>query len=1055
MKRIVRSLMYLLLVCIPILEAYPGNSPLSVETIKSINASIYKHADSICQNAAQQLLNAKHDSSRIKAYYALGACAYQKHLMDSSESCFTKGLELAITLPDSTFIAYLNYKLGAIYSYRGQPIKAKKFFSEAYETAVLSRNNFNKAYVLNGLALTATEMGDFESSERFFRDGIVLAQLIEDKKLEWILSYGLTESLCFQHKYAAGFEEGIRSLYVARELNDSSLVAKSNMSIGILHTQNKDFQKAIGFFNEAKRCFTANGDQYWSGVVFNNLSKAFLANAQTDSAIYYANKAKVLFEQINIPRQIISVYCSLSSIYLEEGKLDSALHFAQKVLTDFSSDDAPPIDLSRAYHNIGNCFLLQKRYNRAIKYAEKGLDLLQNNEDLTTRLDFYHLLTTCYKKTGNSTKAFYYSELKYETSEKFRDVNEAKKIATLDANHRHEKEKLLLIASQSQLDMQKKEAILQEHNKSELIIPIMIAAFIITLVLLKMYCAKRSAIKEMAQNNEAILCESERLKEVNNLKSVFFTKISHEFRTPLTLISGPAHLLRNQLKGENAKQMDSIINNTKRLLQLVNQILELAELQNNKQPLQLSKTLVQPFIQQVASNFEPLAESRGIQFKCSISTESDCFINAVKPLAFLDHENIEKILTNLLSNAFKFSPDKSTIELNALYTNSKLKLTIKDTGIGMTPAEQEHIFDMFYYTKSEHSASSGIGLSMVNTLVKNNGGKIEVISEKGKGSTFKVTIPTDLKQLDSRKIPYEIINEEIADFKTREVLEKPEESKIEEIGETETIESDAPQPDTIMVVDDNEEIRHFIADLLGTKFSIITAADGKEGVDKAREFIPDLILSDVMMPNKDGFELVKELKQDEKTSHIPIILLTAKGDQQSKIEGLSLKADDYLTKPFDQHELMIRIDNLVRNRKMMQDKFSQDLIFNHQEISGPSTNQILMERILMAVEERIDDSSLSVDELAKIVGLSRSQLHRKIVAMTGKSTSIFIRNIRLRMAHEMLKNQIGNISEISYKVGFSSPSYFNRCFKEMYGVPPSTILNQHTGKTDNIEINPK
>ena len=599
--------------------------------------------------------------------------------------------------------------------------------------------------------------------------------------------------------------------------------------------------------------------------------------------------------------------------------------------------------------------------------------------------------------------------------------------------------------------------------------------FSFTLYGIRRYEMNRLKLKDKIKLDEAVLKEKE---ETDKMKSSFFANISHEFRTPLTLILGPAEKISSKTSDDVIKDANIIQRNSRRLLQLVNQLLDLSKLEAGKIKLEVSKGNIVSFVKGVALSFESLAESKDISLK--IHSEKE-FIEM-----YFDKEKMMKILTNILSNAFKFTPEEGEITVSVAVQNAEyisasyskleipkqvrddnvVEIKIRDTGIGIAQEEIPKLFDRFYQVDSSHTREyegTGIGLALTKELVELHHGRIIVESEKGipdkvgTGWTeFTLLFPLGREHLSEGLLSEkddEIIEEKI------DVILSPNEvgaKNLELVGNdkktdsSSSVSSRTPQNDVeangdktiILVVEDNYDMRQYIRESLDGNYLIEEAVNGEQGVRKAEKIIPDLIISDMMMPKMDGNELVRILKTDEKTSHIPIILLTAKAGQENKLEGLEIGADDYLTKPFDIKELQIRIKNLINIRRKLQEKFSK--IENDFPVVTGLKLQSLDEKFLIKVneviEKHISEEEFSIEEFGKEVGMSRSQFHRKFIAITGKPASIYLRSVRLSRAKKMIEGKTGNISEIAYSVGFSSLSYFSKCFKEEFGYPPSDLV---------------
>ncbi|MEZ5038721.1 MAG: ATP-binding protein [Saprospiraceae bacterium] len=552
------------------------------------------------------------------------------------------------------------------------------------------------------------------------------------------------------------------------------------------------------------------------------------------------------------------------------------------------------------------------------------------------------------------------------------------------------------------------------------------------------------------QLNERAKSDAQRVLELDAVKSRFFANISHEFRTPLTLILGPLKKAQEQLPASDAEKTwqtseDAEVSfparhivmmrrNAERLRQLIDQLLDLSKLENGSMKLQVAAGDVVSFVRAMVFSFESLAERRQIHFQ----TE---FPPAGK-MGYFDKDKIEKIIANLLSNAFKYTPERGNVSVKTVLENGRLKVSVEDSGPGISKEELDKIFERFYQVEGTEDKGTGIGLSLVKELVELHRGQISVESASGKGTVFKVSLPVAKESFAEG---------EITSSKENELAQTR--SPIYAAVETEQEPSDQfpHQPSThplLLIVEDNPDLRRFIAETMQGEYQIISAENGKEGIEIAIERTPELIVSDVMMPEMDGFELCETLKKDERTSHIPVILLTAKAGQQHKVAGFEMGADAYLTKPFDEQELLVRARNLVEQRRRLQERFSgpSDLAnfkkwtqLKPAEVAITSTDQRFLEKVAAAIEANMDNEFFCVEDLAGTVAFSRSQLHRKLKALTGKSANELIRDFRLTRAKELLEKRAGNVSEIAIQVGYNSLSYFTRSFKNAFGVPPSEV----------------
>jgi signal transduction histidine kinase/ligand-binding sensor domain-containing protein/DNA-binding response OmpR family regulator len=578
------------------------------------------------------------------------------------------------------------------------------------------------------------------------------------------------------------------------------------------------------------------------------------------------------------------------------------------------------------------------------------------------------------------------------------------------------------------------------------------------------YEMNRVNLKNQVKLDEVMLKEKE---ETDKMKSRFFANISHEFRTPLTLILGPAEKITPDLPGDEIQKQTGLIKrNAARLLNLVNQLLDLSKLEAGKLQLQASKGNIVTFVKGLTMSFESLAERKDVKLKV-IAEMNDIEL-------YFDRDKMAKILVNLLSNAFKFTGEGGEILVSVFYAelvsaspvqaeipiptksgrNRSIAITVKDTGIGISEEELPKLFDRFYQVDSsqtrEHEGT-GIGLALTKELVELHQGNIKVNSKVGQGSEFIVEFPVGRDHLRDDEIIDEVETKDTVILSDLPVGESGAKNLIEGVPEiTEYSSSRTPQNDTeeeqektiILVVEDNADVRNYIKDSLDDSYRVLEAVNGEQGVNKACEIIPDLIISDIMMPKMDGNELSRRIKNDERTSHIPVILLTAKSEQESKLEGLETGADDYLTKPFDTKELLIRIRNLINIRRMLQEKFSGGKIISRQvEKKISNLDEKFLTKVLEVAETHLSEEGFSIEEFGNEVGMGRVQLHRKLKALTGKSPSLFLRSVRLAKAKKMIEEKQGNISEIAYSVGFSTPIYFTKCFKEEFGYTPSDFMH--------------
>ena len=530
-------------------------------------------------------------------------------------------------------------------------------------------------------------------------------------------------------------------------------------------------------------------------------------------------------------------------------------------------------------------------------------------------------------------------------------------------------------------------------------------------------------------------------EKLNSKKLQFFTNISHEFRTPLTLIINPlADILKNKnldLPDGVLSKLQTIQKSSDRLSRLINELMDFNQLQFDKMTLQVQQIEVVSFTKEIVSFFEEEASSRGINLR--FETNKEEFKDWLSPKMF------EKIIFNVISNAFKVTPDngKITVKIKVFdeLDNFPLigpdanypffEINIEDTGAGLDKKDIKKIFDRFYQVNNLNKAyygSTGIGLEVVRGFIELHKGKIEVESELGVGTIFKLLFPIGKEFFDEN----DVLQEEFI----REKKENFIPSIKREVKEQTNDEEEQLRAHTILIVEDDVELRNYLRDELKKDYKVLLAENGQIGLEIALQKLPDLILTDVIMPVMNGLDLCKNIKLNLKTSHIPLLMLSAKALVEDKLEGIDSGADLYLSKPFDMDILRSSLAQLITSRQIMFNKFYNGITKNAKAKTTTLDNEFI-QKALNYINENISETELSVEVLASEVFLSRSQLYRKIKTLTGVSVNEFIRNVRLEKAKELIEFGNDNINEISYKVGFSSPSYFTKCFKEKFGYLPT------------------
>lgn len=796
----------------------------------------------------------------------------------------------------------------------------------------------------------------------------------------------------------------LKALKIGEEKGFPIVVAGSSFDIGSLKDVLKDYEGALPYLLRARAILDSLQEEYLLVSILNGLGTNYKHLKEYEKSLETFQDALRLIQKFgNLYGELIIRY-NLGLLHQEFGEPDRAIEELQLSL-QLSKKLNNQYATAQNLYGLGKSFSEAKQFKKAIMHLEEALELSQATS-------FYKIRISCLTQLS---KALYHDNQGKRAYEVYREYvalkdstfNEERSAQVTEMETKYETEK-------KDAEIARQELELEKEARRRLQILIIGGGMLLSVVLMAVILLLRQRARKREADLALQLKESEaaNLRELDHMKSRFFANISHEFRTPLTLILGPLQKLISQTHDGDPGMFYALMHrNASRLLQLINQLMDLSKLESGKLSLTIAQADVMAFIRRLSANFESLAESKNIHFHTHFSPESF-------EMAF-DQDKLEKTINNLLSNAFKFTEEEGDIWLRVWVEEKNLRIEIQDNGIGMNQGDLEHIFDRFYQVEGQEYQGTGIGLALVKELVDLHQGDISVSSEEGVGSMFSISLPIPPETSEVWKEP---------------VLEKLIPQSPVEIPKAEK-NQDVP---SVLIVEDNQDVRSFLIQLLQTQYRVLESENGLDGLKLAKEHLPDLILSDIMMPKMDGNAFAKALKTEAYTSHIPIILLTAKSGRQSKIEGLETGADDYLAKPFDEEELLIRIRNLIEQRQRLSQQFGKEIVkLKPDLIAVNSADQQFLERVIGIIEQYMGDETFSIEDLGREVGMSRSQLHRKIKALTDQSPSVFLRTLRLKRAHQLLRDQAGTASEISFMVGFSSPAYFSKCFKDQYGIVPS------------------
>lgn len=838
-------------------------------------------------------------------------------------------------------------------------------------------------------------------------------------------------------------EELRQASEIFKQLNNQKMMAWILTEFGWISMLQSNYEEALTFFWDALRISSEIDDKDNMAQNHNYVGEIYVEQKQYGKAIENYKKALTLVEDLGIKPGISACLANLASAYTHIGNYQEALQINARAL-DLKIEMGDLLGEARVYSNLGTLHNKLRNFGEAEKNFERALTItmevgdektlssiqfemaqlnfdrgnyvksLEISNTLKKTIDPYKelelsvklrkLLFEGYGKVGNFKEAHANAMQWKSLSDSLYNKNMLAITNDLEAKYGNEQKnrEIALLASEKELQSLQLD---KRKNERNALIVLAVLALLILGLLYNQYRIKQKANME--------------LRELDQLKSNFFANISHEFRTPLTLIKGPIEQLEQnpeeQLASEDVKM---IRRNTNKVLGLVNQLLELSVIDQGKLQLKTTEGDVYQCLRTAVSSFNSHAAQRYMDYRVEIPN--------IPLWASFDRDKLEKIAYNLLSNAFKFSEDGAMVCFSCKYNKDHLNIQVSDSGKGISEDRLPFIFDRFYQVDggiSREQEGSGIGLSLSKDLIELMDGTITVSSEEGKGTFFTVQLPIVKIETGEKVIP--------TAGTSPVVPSRPKSYQF--------LPTDNRQLPQIVLVEDNADMRHFIKSNLVKSYRVLEAENGEKGLKMAQSYQPDLMISDLMMPKLNGIELCKRLKENLDTSHIPVIMLTARAGVENKIEGLESGADDYLTKPFNAKELIARVQNLIAKQERLKIYFKEsDTSVDPAKITTSSLDQKFLKNVLDLLEQQHSDVTFGVPQMQSALAMSKTQLHRKTKALTNESPGELLRNFRLKRAAHLLANKSDTVTQVAYQVGFNNLSYFAKCFKAYYGVSPST-----------------
>ncbi|WP_234111706.1 tetratricopeptide repeat protein [Chryseobacterium sp. R2A-55] len=843
----------------------------------------------------------------------------------------------------------------------------------------------------------------YSLSPQYFKKALSIYENLNNKEQIAKTLSNLVMNYRFLEKNTEMLQYAQKMLEVSEEIKEKALISEAYQAIGNVYYNGGDYKKAGQYFEKAVKISESVNDYLmvmqgysWLSSIYKEQQLWKEAKRSYERLLFFAKKN-------NNKIMITVAYFGIAAIHNRENKSDIALEYL-----DLAEKNANKAYLAVIQGLRATIYNKKKEYTKAKEYAERSLAFHQQTGEISKLADNYATLSSINENMGDHKNALKNYKL-YHTFQDSLKLDDTSKLVM----------KYEFGKKETEMKARQESEITRKNTISTVVYGILGTVIILIALILYIYWIRNKKLKLEKQNLVLKRREAELAKETEAFKSRFLSNISHEFRTPLTLINGHLEILKKDGSEKDKKRFDEMEFSGQRLLQLINQLLDLTRLEKDKYQIYFKKGNLLNEAQNYIQAFQSLATQRNINLTMKITESAkDKFYQ--RDFAY-SSETLASVFNNLISNAMKFTPNGGSVQCKIDFRKNKLYFSVSDTGTGIPEKDLPHIFDRFYQVANEEKPiyeGSGIGLAIVKELALLHHGDAFAENNESGGCTFTVWLSEGKTNSDSEHprtlIPQIIPNNDIS---------------VEEIPHDE-------EKPLILIVEDQRELRNFVVENLGNNFRFLEAENGKQGTELALEHLPDVVISDVMMPEMDGFQLCKSLKENDITSHIPIILLTAKSDQNDKIEGLQSGADDYLTKPFSISELALRVQNRINLQKKLQRKFVGNVIPVQED--APELNERdrnFLERLNKIIHDHIG-KEFNVTDLASEVGLSASQLTRKLKTISGQTPANFIKNIQMELALQMLKNG-DSVSETAWNIGFGEPAYFTKVFKKHFGFLPS------------------
>ncbi len=1032
----------------------------SLKIVTSINEAFalrQSHPDSALQISEQalQLAELGRDTKNLVNLWRIkGLVHYGQHRTEQALNCFQQSYDFAKQIKHRESRLLIN--LGNVYYQQQAYERAKEKYQLAIDVSA-KEDTLLSIDALNNLGSIHISMGKYEAALTYYQQSLGLQQAIDRIQLptyinmaqtydrlnqfeKGVATYEMAKELAQSRKdttllvivyrrmgnllkkqgvYAKSIQIFQKALVLQQLINHQRGIANTLQGIGVVFYEQKNYESSLDYLNQSLAISITENDFLRQAIVLDFIGKNYKEQTLYAQALIAFQQAKEIAEQKKFKKNLMFPLYSIGDTYERLNQLDSANLYLNQA-NNFAKSYNQNTLKAAIQTSLGKIANKRGKSEAALTHFKQAIRVSKANRRKKEEAEASKLLAVLLKEQKKDKEALFYLERYLALQDTLFNEENTRKITELEANHQFEKEKQDLLY-QNEVEKQKLATEIQRQRAWQLVLGIALALSLIALFFYRR--AQRLNAKINAQQLQYEQKERERLEEMDTFKSRFFTNIAHELRTPLTLILEPVNrLLKNNAKNNQQSMLQLIKDNAHLLLGRVNEILDLAKIEADAIDLQPTPTNFYEFIQILIGNFENQAQQKSQELNLNYQLEKELTI-------LVDQSKFQHIFNNYLSNALKFTPEggQIAVSLSTIQTAAQslnLLLAVKDNGRGIPDKDLPHIFNRFYQSDAngENYAGAGIGLALSKEMAILMQGKVDVKSQQGLGSIF------------SFQFPFEEVASKVNTTQSAEMATDSE--------PLDQMTANSEKSSTILVVEDNPQLNDYLQLILSEKYHVISAKNGQVALEKLETNSCDLILSDIMMPVMDGFELLEKLKNSDEYCHLPVIMLTAKGEPSDKLKALRIGVDDYLIKPFEEEVLLTSIQHLLGNQNNRTTEETPTVV-EKKKIATSITNADLkwLATVEVILQKELSNSQFTFDLLAKQLFISKSQLQRRLKKVTGLTPNKYFREIRLQTARKLLESgKARTVSEVAYAVGFETPKYFVKIYQERFGKHPKTDL---------------